>query len=238
MLAQIGMTPEAYEAERRQSLQISQLTEGIQLSDFLTGAELNRVYALENEQREIRFALLPVERYAAAKIDDAQIKAWYEAHPGDYMSPESVRLQYAQLSLDAIAAQVNVKDEDLQAYYEQNKSRYSEKEKRHAHHILISIDDAKDPKSDAAALAKAQQVLARAQGREGLRRAGAQVFGRSRARRRRAGISAGPSRMPTWPRSPMPCSTCNPDRSAIRSRRSTAITSSGSMKFDRRTCCR
>jgi peptidyl-prolyl cis-trans isomerase D len=160
MLAQVGMTPEAFEAERRQSLQISQLTEGIQLSDFLTGAELNRVYALENEQREIRFALLPVERYTAAKIDDAQIKAWYESHPGDYMSPESVRLQYAQLSLDAVAAQVNVKDEDLQAYYEQNKSRYSEKEKRHAHHILISIDDAKDPKSDAASLAKAQQVLA------------------------------------------------------------------------------
>src|ERR1017187_3201140 len=142
MLAQIGLTPETYEAERRQALQISQLTEGIQLSDFLTAAQLNRIYALENEQREVRYALLPAERYAAAaKIDDAQIKAWYDAHPGDYMSPESVRLQYAQLSLDAIAGQITVKDEDLQAYYDKNKSRYSENEKRHAHHILISIGD-------------------------------------------------------------------------------------------------
>src|ERR1022692_2501420 len=156
MLAQIGLTPETYEAERRQALQISQLTGGIQLSDFLTAAQLNRIYALENEQREVRYALLPAERYAAAaKIDDAQIKAWYDAHPGDYMSPESVRLQYAQLSLDAIAGQITVKDEDLQAYYDKNKSRYSENEKRHAHHILISIGDA-----NAAALAKAQRVLA------------------------------------------------------------------------------
>src|ERR1035441_10026630 len=161
MLAQIGLTPETYEAERRQALQISQLTEGIQLSDFLTAAQLNRIYALENEQREVRYALLPAERYAAAaKIDDAQIKAWYDAHPGDYMSPESVRLQYAQLSLDAIAGQITVKDEDLQAYYDKNKSRYSENEKRHAHHILISIGDAKDASADAAALAKAQRVLA------------------------------------------------------------------------------
>jgi peptidyl-prolyl cis-trans isomerase D len=163
MLAQVGLTPETYENERRQALQIAQLTQGIQLSDFLTSAEINRIYALENEQREVRYALLPAERYAAAtKVDDAQIKTWYDAHPGDYMTPESVRLQYAQLSLDAIAAQITIKDEDLQAYYDKNKSRYSENEKRHAHHILIAIGDAKAgaAAADAAALAKAQQVLA------------------------------------------------------------------------------
>jgi peptidyl-prolyl cis-trans isomerase D len=161
MLAQVGMTPAAYEAERRQALQISQLTEGIQLSDFLTTAELNRIFALENEQREVRYALLPPEKYAAAvKVDEAQIKAWYEAHPNEYMSPESVKLQYAVLALDSVSSQVSVKEEDLQAWYDKNKSRYSENEKRHAHHILIAIDKAKDPKSEAAALAKAQQVLA------------------------------------------------------------------------------
>ncbi len=169
MLMQIGMTPESYEAERRQGLQISQLTEGIQLSDFMTSAEINRIYALENEQREVRFAVLPAERYAAAvKIDDAQIKAWYDAHPGDYMTPESAQLQYALLSLDAIAAGVTVTDQDLQAYYDKNKSHYSENEKRHAHHILIAIGEPKDAKdakaggvdADAAALAKAQQLVA------------------------------------------------------------------------------
>ncbi len=160
MLAQIGMSPETYEAERRQSLQIQQLSEGIQLSDFLTPTELARIYALQNEQREIRYAVLPADRYAPAKIDEAQVKAWYDAHTGEYMSPESARLQYALLSLDSIASQVSIKDGDLQAWYDKNKDRYSEKEKRHAHHILISIGDAKDPKSDATALAKAQQVLA------------------------------------------------------------------------------
>jgi peptidyl-prolyl cis-trans isomerase D len=165
MLAQVGLTPETYETERRQALQIAQLTQGIQLSDFMTTAEINRIYALENEQREVRYALLPAERYAAAtKVDEAQIKTWYDAHPGDYMSPESVRLQYAQLSLDAIAAQITIKDEDLQAYYDKNKNRYSENEKRHAHHILIAIGDAKDAAADAAALAKAQQVLAELKG--------------------------------------------------------------------------
>jgi peptidyl-prolyl cis-trans isomerase D len=161
MLNQVGLTPEAYEAERSQALQVTQLTGGIQLSDFLTAAEVLRIYGLENEQREVRYALLPLDRFAAkVAIDPPAIKAWYEAHPRDYQSPESVRLQYAALTLDAIAALITVTPADLQAYYDKNKARYAEDDKRHAHHILISIAAPKDAAADAAALAKATQVLA------------------------------------------------------------------------------
>src|SRR5476649_2267067 len=48
MLAQIGMTEDGYLAERREALQIGQLSQAIELSDFLTPAELDRIYALEN----------------------------------------------------------------------------------------------------------------------------------------------------------------------------------------------
>jgi peptidyl-prolyl cis-trans isomerase D len=161
MLAQIGMTVDGYLAERRQALQIQQLNEGIELTDFLTPAELDRIYALENEQRELRYALLTPDHYQAAlKIDDAKIKSWYDSHPNDYMSPESVRLQYAELRLDSISSQITVSPEQLQAYYDKNQSRYGEIEKRHAHHILIALPAGADAKADAAALAKAQDVVA------------------------------------------------------------------------------
>jgi peptidyl-prolyl cis-trans isomerase D len=137
------------------------LGEAVQLSDFLTPAEVARIYALENEQRELRFALLPPDHFqAAVKIDDAKIKSWYDGHLNDYMSPESVRLQYAQLQLEPIASQVTVTPENLQAYYDKNQSRYSEAEKRHAHHILIALPAGADANADAAALAKAQMVVA------------------------------------------------------------------------------
>jgi peptidyl-prolyl cis-trans isomerase D len=160
-LAQAGMTPGTYEADRRQALQTAQLSQGIEISDFLTPSELKRIYALENEQREVRFAMLPMSRYAAAaKTDDASIAAWYHSHQADYMSPESVDLQYAELRLDQVASQVNVTPAELQAYFDKTKSRYSQPEKRHAHHILIPIAEPKDAKADAAALATAKQVLA------------------------------------------------------------------------------
>ena len=161
MLAQLGMTEDGYLAERRQALQIGQLSEAIELSDFLTPTELDRIYALENEQRELRYALLPPDQFqAAVNIDDARIKSWYESHQNDYMSPESVRLQYAELRLDAIASQITVTPENLQAYYDKNQSRYGETEKRHAHHILIALPAGASAAAEAAALAKAQMVVA------------------------------------------------------------------------------
>jgi peptidyl-prolyl cis-trans isomerase D len=161
MLAQLGMTEEGFLAERRQTLQIGQLSQAVQLSDFLTPPELARIYALENEQRELRFALLPPDHFqAAVKIDDTKIKSWYDSHPNDYMSPESVRLEYAEMQLDSIASQITVTPENLQAYYDKNQSRYGEVEKRHAHHILIALPAGADATTDAAALAKAQMVVA------------------------------------------------------------------------------
>ena len=160
MLAQIGMTPVSYEKQLRNSLQVGQLEQSLQIGDFMTETEIARAFALENEQREVRYAILPLAGYTAAvKVDDARAKAWYDAHAEDYLSPESVRLQYAELRLDTIAAALTVDPAELTAWYQQNQSRYVEAEKRRARHILITVGGAKDAAADAAALAKAQQVL-------------------------------------------------------------------------------
>jgi len=159
MLAQMGMSAAAYETQLRSALQISQLEQSMELGDFLTDSEVKRAFALENEQRAVRYALLPLAGYAAAvKVDEAQAKAWYEAHLEDFMSKDSVRLQYAELRLDTVAAALTVNPADLEAWYQQNQGRYVEPEKRRARHILITVGG-KDAAADAAALARAQQVL-------------------------------------------------------------------------------
>lgn len=158
MLAQIGTGVAAFEAQQRRSLQVAHLAQGLQISDFLTPSELRRIVALENEQREVRYAVVPAARYAAAaRIDAAAVKAWYEAHLADYQTPESVRLQYAELRLDAITRELVADTSGLQAYYEANKDRYTEEEKRRARHILVKVADAA---GDAAALKKAGELRA------------------------------------------------------------------------------
>ena len=148
VLAQNGISVEAYENDVRTSLQRQQLETGIRASDFVTPAELARAQSLEDEQREVRYVQLPVDKFPGAPIDDAAVQAYYKAHQAAYMTPESVNLQYAELRLDQLATQVPVTDAELHAAYDKNKATYVVPEKRHARHILIAAtkDDAADKK--------------------------------------------------------------------------------------------
>src|SRR6516164_3882404 len=156
-LAQAGVSVDIYKEQLRTDLQQVQLEGGIRVSAFLTPAELTRLTELEDQQREVRYLILPVDRFrSSSPVADAAVQAYYKEHLGQYMNPESVRLQYAELRLEALAAQQELSDADLRAAYEKAKSRLEVPEKRHARHILITGKD------DAAALAQAQQVLAQA----------------------------------------------------------------------------
>ncbi len=157
-LAQAGITLSAFESELRGSLQRAQLQNGIVISDFQTPTEVQRARALQDERREVRYALIPPDKYSSdIQVDDAAVQAYYKAHQAQYMTPESARLQYAQLRLDQLAAQVSPSDAELQAAYDKNKDRYNEPEKRHGRHILIPVG-----KDDAAAKKQAEEVLAQA----------------------------------------------------------------------------
>ncbi len=155
-LAQAGISLDTYTQQLRTDLQQLQLEGGIRASDFVTPSELTRLTDLEDQQREVRYLVLSPERFRAAPVEDATVQAYYKEHLSQYMRPESVNLQYAELRLEALAAQQQPSDADLRAEYEKQKSRLEVPEKRHARHILITGKD------DAAALALAQQVLAQA----------------------------------------------------------------------------
>jgi peptidyl-prolyl cis-trans isomerase D len=158
-LAQAGVSLDSYEQQLRTDLQQLQLEGGIRASDFVTPAELARLSDLEDQQREVRYLVLPADRFhPSAAAGDAAVQAYYKEHQAQYMRPEAVDLQYAELRLEALAAQQELSEADLRAAYEKEKGRLEVPEKRHARHVLITGKD------DAAALALAQQVLSQAKG--------------------------------------------------------------------------
>jgi peptidyl-prolyl cis-trans isomerase D len=158
-LAQAGISLEAYEQDKRESLLRDQVQEGISISAFVTPRELARSDELRNEERQIHYLILPGEKFAgAAAIDDAAVQSYYDQHKAQFMTPESVHLQYAQLKLSDVAEQIQVPEADLRSYYDKNKERYIEPERRRARHILIQVKNS----DDAAAFKKAQDVLAKA----------------------------------------------------------------------------
>lgn len=151
-----GLTPEGYLADLRKSLLTGQLESVIGTTDFLTPADSRRLLALLDEERELRFALLQPEAWSGnATIEPAAIEAWYKSHQEDFTVPESVRLDYAELSLADVTATMVVSDAQLRERYEKDKAQFVQPETRRAAHILIAVDDST---SDAKAAAQAKEV--------------------------------------------------------------------------------
>jgi peptidyl-prolyl cis-trans isomerase D len=152
----------------RRDVKLRQLDRALSVSSFATPDELKRLRALASEQREVSWFAVPAAKYIAeATASDADLKAYYDAHKAEYLTPETVNLRYLEISLSALESKVAVDDAQLQAYYAEQKAktpeRYTQPERRRVRHILLQVGD---PKEDAAVKAKAEGLLKRAESGE------------------------------------------------------------------------
>jgi peptidyl-prolyl cis-trans isomerase D len=152
----------------RRDAKLRQLEAALSASSFATPTELQEFRSLTHQQRELAWLTLSAAKYAAAaNPDDTAVKAYYDAHKSEYMTPETVSLSYVELSLAQLESKVSVDDAQLKAFYEEQKTktpeRFLQAEQRRVRHILLSVND---PKEDAAVKLKAEGILKRAQAGE------------------------------------------------------------------------
>src|SRR5258706_8628862 len=152
----------------RRDVKLRQLDTALSSSSFVTGSELKQLRARTQQKRELSWFIVSAAKSTAeATADDAALKAYYEAHKADYMTPETVNLRYLEISTAQLESKVSVNDAQLKAYYEEQKAktpeRFTQAERRRVRHILLQVAD---PKEDPAAKAKAESILKRAQGGE------------------------------------------------------------------------
>ncbi len=167
LLAQ-GRSEAEIEELFRRDVKLRQLDTALTVSSFATAGELKELRALTRQQRELSWFTLVAAKYAADSTpDDAAVKAYYEAHKAEYMTPETVNLRYIEVSLAALEPKVSVDDAQLKTYYEEQKAktpeRFTQPEQRRVRHILLQVAD---PKDDAATQAKAAALARRAQAGE------------------------------------------------------------------------
>ncbi len=136
-----GMTPTLYEAQQREALVVTEFQGGIAASTFLTPSEFRRYIEITNQQRELGYALFRATTFLdGAQVEDAEIASHYEANPSQYMTPETVDLEYVELDLASIAATIELTDDDLRDFYEEQQRRFETEEERSVSHILITVD--------------------------------------------------------------------------------------------------
>ncbi|MBC3779603.1 SurA N-terminal domain-containing protein [Pseudomonas sp. SWRI99] len=155
VIRQLGYNRMQFRQMLAQEMLIGQLRAGVAGSGFVTDAEVLAFARLEKQTRD--FATLTVKADpAAVKLTDDEVKAYYDEHAKEFMTPDQVVIDYLELKKSSFFDQVAVKDEDLQAAYQKEIANLSEQ--RRAAHILIEVND---KTTEAQAKAKIDEVQAR-----------------------------------------------------------------------------
>ena len=155
VIRQLGYGRLQFRQMLAQEMLIGQLRAGLAGSGFVTDAQVLAFARLEKQTRD--FATLTIKADpSAVKLTDDEVKAYYDQHAKEFMTPDQVVIDYLELKKASFFDQVSVKDEDLQAAYQKEIANLSEQ--RRAAHILIEVND---KVTEAQAKAKIEEVQAR-----------------------------------------------------------------------------
>ncbi|ROR31999.1 SurA N-terminal domain-containing protein [Inmirania thermothiophila] len=161
-LARRGESAPAFEAGLRGALVREQLALAVQGTALVAAAEVDEALRLQLERRDLVLIRVPVARFAeAAEATEAEIARHYEAHKDRYREPRRVKAAYLELSVEALARDVQVSEEALRQAYEEGRDRFVTPEERHVRHILVAVPPDADEATEAAARSRIEAVRAR-----------------------------------------------------------------------------
>jgi len=155
VIRQLGYGRMQFRQMLAQEMLIGQIRAGLAGSGFVTDAQVLAFARLEKQTRDFASLNVPVD-LSAVKLTDDEVKAYYDKHAKEFMTPDQVVVDYLELKKSSFFDQVTVKDEDLQAQYQKETANLAEQ--RRAAHILIEVND---KVNDAQAKAKIEEIQQR-----------------------------------------------------------------------------
>jgi len=138
---------------------VQQFAGGLTASAITSKNEIQNIIVLQDEQRSVHLAQLPLTEYLSkVSISDADIQQYYDANTATLKVSENIDLQYAVLNSSQFVGQVSLSEDDLKAQYDIATKDLQSNIERRAQHILISVDD---KTTDAAALKTSNELIER-----------------------------------------------------------------------------
>ncbi len=152
-------TPAEFEENVRQGLLLERLQAA--LTDWITISddELHAEYVNRNERVRVSTVSFRADEFREGiGATDEDVAALYEQSSADYLVPEKRRLRFVLIDVSALKDSFSPVDVDVQAYYDDNRDRYTDPAVLHASHILLRTEG----KEAAEVQAQAEAIVAEA----------------------------------------------------------------------------
>jgi peptidyl-prolyl cis-trans isomerase D len=163
LLTSQGMTPVMFEQRVRQELTLAPLQEPIANGNITAKSNVERYLGLLDQQREAAVASVPADAYLKeVKVDDAAVKAFYDANQALFQVPDAVKIEYLSLTPQSLIGQIGADPAEVKKQYDDNVKQYTKAEERQASHILVAVKPDASDADKAAAKQKAEALAAQA----------------------------------------------------------------------------
>lgn len=134
----LGMSIPMYEQELRNELRLQQMQSAIANSSIVTREEVHKLAALNEQSRDITVLTFNTEHFSTAeKPTEEEIKQYYEANMNRFMVAEKIKVDYLEITSDALSENVEVNEDQINKMYEDYVASISGREERKARHILL-----------------------------------------------------------------------------------------------------
>ncbi len=158
ILAQVHLTPEAFEADQKNILLGQKLTRVIMGAAKVSEAEARQWYDWQNTTVNIDYVLFEPARYRDIDPSAEEIAAFFANQKENYRTDPMVKVRYVVFDPDAFKDQVKVDEEEIKDYYDSNINEFKTEKSVEARHILIKLDPEASDEADLAAKTRAEEI--------------------------------------------------------------------------------
>lgn len=156
-----GLTPIGLDERLRGEFRQQTFRDSIANTAFVPRTSVEAFVKLSEQSREVSVVNLTPDQYNdKVKVTPEQVKSYYDTHTPEFQVPEQVRVDYVELSSDALAAQIPVPADEVKKAYDEGvtQGRFGQPEQRRASHILVAVKPGASDAEKKAAQAKAQAI--------------------------------------------------------------------------------
>jgi peptidyl-prolyl cis-trans isomerase D len=133
-----GMQPGEFEDELRRSFLSVKIRDAITGTVAVSTEEARDVFNYQAEQRVLDAIVFKTEEFLdRAGPAPEDVRAYYDGHPGEFQVPAQVDVNWLNIGPQSLGAGETVTDEEIEALYERENSRFARPERVRARHIVV-----------------------------------------------------------------------------------------------------
>ncbi|MCH8492293.1 MAG: SurA N-terminal domain-containing protein [Idiomarina sp.] len=153
-LSNAGFSPTMFRDYLQEQMSRVALMQGAFGSEFVLPNENERLQVLQNERRSGKYAVISAANFFDdVEVSAAEIEEFYFENQDAFRQEEQIQLAYLELDFNDVIASIDIDEDRVRDYYDNNLAAFSSQGSRSIAHILVEFGSDED-----AAFARMQDI--------------------------------------------------------------------------------